>query len=51
MAKVPYMLVVGDKEVEEGTVNVRKHGGDELGSVPLKNSLILLRLKLKNVIN
>lgn len=33
MAKVPYMLVVGDKEVEEGTVNVRKHGGDELGSV------------------
>lgn len=31
MAKVPYMLVVGDKEVEEGTVNVRKHGGDELG--------------------
>ncbi|PQL19342.1 threonine--tRNA ligase [Veillonella denticariosi JCM 15641] len=34
MAKVPYMLVVGDKEVEEGTVNVRKHGGDELGSVP-----------------
>ena len=23
MAKVPYMLVVGDKEVEEGTVNVR----------------------------
>ena len=31
MAKVPYMLVVGDKEVEEGTVNVRKHGGDEIG--------------------
>ena len=36
MAKVPYMLVVGDKEVEEGTVNVRKHGGDELGSVPFE---------------
>ena len=39
MAKVPYMLVVGDKEVEEGTVNVRKHGGDELGSVPFFNSI------------
>ena len=36
MAKVPYMLVVGDKEVEEGTVNVRKHGGDEVGSVPFE---------------
>ena len=33
MEKVPYMLVVGDKEMEENSVNVRKHGGDELGTV------------------
>ncbi|MFC3883190.1 threonine--tRNA ligase [Bacillus songklensis] len=26
MQKIPYMLVVGDKEVEEGAVNVRKYG-------------------------
>jgi threonyl-tRNA synthetase len=26
MQKTPYMLVVGDKEVEEGAVNVRKYG-------------------------
>lgn len=51
MAKVPYMLVVGDKEVEEGTVNVRKHGGDELGSVPLKNSSMRLKSKSKNATN
>ena len=50
MAKVPYMLVVGDKEVEEGTVNVRKHGGDELGSVPLKNSSMRLKSKSKNAL-
>ena len=42
MAKVPYMLVVGDKEVEEGTVNVRKHGGDELGSVPFEEFFLSL---------
>jgi threonyl-tRNA synthetase len=26
MQKIPYMLVVGDKEIEEGAVNVRKYG-------------------------
>ena len=27
--KVPYVLVVGDKEAEEGTVNVNKRGVEE----------------------
>ena len=31
MAKIPYLLVVGAKEVEEGTVSIRKHGGEDLG--------------------
>ena len=47
MAKVPYMLVVGDKEVEEGTVNVRKHGGDELGSVPFEEFFNSLKIEIK----
>ena len=29
MQKVPYMLVIGDKEAEEGTVAVRKRGSEE----------------------
>ncbi|WP_020153687.1 threonine--tRNA ligase [Caldibacillus debilis] len=33
--KIPYMLVVGDKEVQEGTVNVRKYGEQKSESVPL----------------
>ena len=47
MAKVPYMLVVGDKEVEEGTVNVRKHGGDELGSVPFEEFFNSIKIEIK----
>ena len=31
LEKVPYMLVVGDKEAESGAVNVRRHGGEEIG--------------------
>ena len=47
MAKVPYMLVVGDKEVEEGTVNVRKHGGDELGYVPFEEFFNSIKIEIK----
>jgi threonyl-tRNA synthetase len=35
LRKVPYMLVVGDREAEEGTVAVRRHGVGDEGSVAL----------------
>ena len=47
VAKVPYMLVVGDKEMEEGTVNVRKHGGDELGTVPFQEFFTAVKEEIK----
>lgn len=31
--KLPYMLIVGEKEVESGTVSVRKHGSVDLGTM------------------
>ncbi len=31
--KIPYMLIVGQKEVDSGTVSVRKHGSVELGTL------------------
>lgn len=34
--KIPYMLVVGDKEVENGTVSVRTRSGGDQGSVPVE---------------
>ncbi|HLT88390.1 MAG TPA: threonine--tRNA ligase [Sphingobacterium sp.] len=33
LKKIPYMLIVGEKEVENGTVSVRKHGSVDLGSM------------------
>ena len=41
------MLVVGDKEIEEGTVNVRKHGGDELVLFHSKNSFNSIKIEIK----
>jgi threonyl-tRNA synthetase len=31
--KLPYMLIVGEKEAENGTVSVRKHGSVDLGTM------------------
>ncbi|AHX12311.1 threonyl-tRNA synthetase [Dyella jiangningensis] len=33
--KVPYLLVVGDREKESGSVSVRTRSGEDLGSMPL----------------
>lgn len=35
--KIPYMLVVGEKEAAEGMVSVRKHGQGDLGSMSIED--------------
>ena len=35
LQRVPYLLVVGDREVEESTVAVRTRGGEDLGTMSL----------------
>ncbi|KAA9339812.1 threonine--tRNA ligase [Hymenobacter busanensis] len=35
MQKVPYLLVVGEKEADNGIVSVRRHGEGDLGSMPI----------------
>ncbi|MCF8169181.1 MAG: threonine--tRNA ligase, partial [Rhodoferax sp.] len=36
LQKLPYLLVVGDKEVAAGAVAVRARGGQDLGVMPLE---------------
>jgi threonyl-tRNA synthetase len=33
MNKLPYMLIVGEQEENDGTVSVRRHGGEDLGAM------------------
>jgi len=35
MQKVPYMLVIGDREMEAGTVAVRLRSGQDMGTMPV----------------
>jgi len=34
--KIPYMLIVGEKEAADGTISVRKHGVGDLGSLSIE---------------
>lgn len=42
MNKFPYMLIVGEKEANDGTVSVRKHSTGDLGSMKVEEFIDLL---------
>jgi threonyl-tRNA synthetase len=39
LRKVPYMLVVGDREAEQRTVSLRRHREGDLGTMPLDDAV------------
>jgi len=47
LQRVPYLLVVGTREMENGTVAVRTRAGEDLGSVPLVEFINQLRAEQK----
>lgn len=48
LKKVPYMLVVGDKEVETGTVSVRSRSEGDLGAMALTEILSTIQSEIRN---
>ncbi|MFO7999016.1 MAG: threonine--tRNA ligase [Bacteroidales bacterium] len=49
--KVPYMLIVGEKEESDGTVSVRKHGKGDLGSFTTEAFSRLLLDEIKEIMS
>ena len=47
MLKIPYMLVVGDQEQENGQVNVRKYGEQKSETMPFEDFLNMIKGELK----
>ena len=50
MEKVPYMVVVGDRDMENGTVSVRHRSGEDLGAMSLEEFAALLKNEVDNKI-
>ena len=48
LAKIPYMLIVGDKEVEAGTVAVRKRGLGDQGAVKVEEFIKSITTEIAN---
>ena len=46
MQKTPFLLVIGDKEVENETVSVRARGGEDLGEMSVNEFMDLLQKKI-----
>ena len=46
MQKIPYMLIIGEKEKAAGMVSVRERGAGDKGQMPLDNFLTEIMLKL-----
>ncbi|PKV75671.1 threonine--tRNA ligase [Pontibacter ramchanderi] len=49
--KVPYMLIVGEKEQENGAVSVRRHGEGDLGTMPVTDFIASFESKIAEILN
>ena len=49
LEKVPFMLVVGDRDMENGTVSVRRRSGEDLGAMSLEDFAALLDGEVKEM--
>lgn len=51
LEKVPYVFVVGEKEVEEGTVAIRKRDGEDQGSKKIDEAIADLKSEVVERVN
>ena len=43
VSKTPYMVIVGEKEEQDGTVSVRKHGEGDIGTFTIEEFISLIK--------
>ena len=51
MKRIPYMLIVGEKEMENGEVSVRKQGEGDKGTMKYEDFAKILNEEVQNMIN
>ena len=50
MQKVPYMIIVGEQEELDETVSVRKHGGENLGTISVDSFTSTIEEEIKKTL-
>ena len=50
VSKIPFMLIVGEKEENEGTVSVRKHGEGDIGTFSIEEFISLIKEEISKTV-
>ncbi|THD65891.1 threonine--tRNA ligase [Robertkochia marina] len=50
MNKIPYMIIVGENEEKENTISVRKHGGEDIGSIGIEDFVNLINSEINRTL-
>ena len=50
VSKVPYMLIIGEKEIENGTLAVRKHGEGDIGTMKVEEFSALIKKEIEELV-
>ena len=50
MNKIPYMLIIGEQEAENGTVSVRRHGGEDLGAISIESFSEIIKSEINSTL-
>jgi threonyl-tRNA synthetase len=50
MQKIPFMIIVGEQEESSNTLSVRKHGGDDLGTLSVEEFSDLIEKEISSIL-
>jgi threonyl-tRNA synthetase len=50
VSKIPFMVIVGEKEENEGTVSVRKHGEGDIGTFSIEEFISLIKGEISKTV-
>jgi len=50
MSKIPFMLIVGDQEAENNSLSIRRHGGEDLGSISIEAFADIVNKEIKSTL-
>ena len=51
LKRIPFIVVVGEKEEQAGLISVRKQGGEDLGQMSVESFVEIINTEIKNLIN
>ena len=49
LSKIPFMIIIGEKENDKDMISLRSHGGKDYGMIKLEKFFHIIEKEIKNV--